>query len=328
MLGTCSWTDPTMVERYYPRALSSAEERLRYYAARFDTVEVDSVFYGLPRVEYAERWAERTPPGFIFHVKAYGMMTWHEVDERSLHPELRGYAYERTERGRVRLPEPAMLERAFGLFAEAIEPLRRAGKLGGVLMQFPPYFAASDPTRLARHLDYLESAQAMLEPTGATMLVEFRHPSWVTGAQRARTMRFLADHGMAYVSVDAPQFPERSTMPPLAEATAPWAYVRMHGRNRETYFARTASAADRFDWLYSAEELDEWREPIRRLAGQAERTWVMFNNCRYDYAPRNAREMAGVLGDVVAPRAGGASTGEPAPSADRTGPGDQLGLGV
>ncbi len=305
-----------MVERWYPRGVSSAEARLRYYAERFDTVEVDSTFYGLPRPEYAENWARRTPEGFTFHVKAYGLMTWHEVDERSLHPELREYAYERAHHGRVRLPEPHMLERTFALFAEALEPLRAAEKLGGVLMQFPPYFAATDPARTPHHLDYLESAQAMLEPLGAPMLVEFRHPSWVTGEQRDRTMRFLADRGMAYVSVDAPQFPEHSTMPPLSEATAPWAYVRMHGRNREAYFARNLSASERFDWLYTSDELGEWREPVRRLAERTERTWVMFNNCRYDYAPRNAREMAEILGDVVAERRSGAPTGEPAPSDD------------
>ncbi len=135
VIGTCSWTDPTMVERWYPRGTSSAEARLRYYAERFDTVEVDSTFYGLPRSDYAENWAHRTPDGFTFHVKAYGLMTWHEVDERSLHPELRDYAYERTHRGRLRLPEARMLERTFALFAAALEPLRVAGKLGELRAQ-------------------------------------------------------------------------------------------------------------------------------------------------------------------------------------------------
>ncbi len=92
-------------------------------------------------------------------------------------------------------------------------------------------------------------------------------------------------------------------MPPVTAATAPFGYVRLHGRNQGTWNARTASAADRFDYLYTPEELSEWREPIRQLAEETERTWVMFNNCKYDYAPRNAREMAEILGDVVAPTA-------------------------
>src|SRR5512137_3080495 len=102
VVGTCSWTDKTMQERWYPAGVSTPEARLRYYAARFDTVEVDSIFYGLPRREFAEAWVRRTPPEFVFHVKAYGMMTGHEVDERSLHPDLRDHAYEVTARGRVR----------------------------------------------------------------------------------------------------------------------------------------------------------------------------------------------------------------------------------
>jgi len=314
VVGTCSWTDKTMIERWYPREVSSAEARLRYYAARFDTVEVDSTYYGLPQRAHAQAWVERTPPEFTFHVKAYGMMTRHEVDERALHPDLReGYRYELTDRGRVRDPEPAMVERAFEIFAEELAPLRESGKMGGVLMQLPPFVTARYPEKTHETLWYLEWAQEQLVRgfgTEVPMLVEFRHQSWVEGEQLEQTMQFLAEREMVYVSVDAPQFAERSTMPPVTASTAPWAYVRMHGRNRDTYFASTRSAADRFDWLYSAEELREWERPIRELADRTERTWVMFNNCKYDYAPRNAAEMAEILGDMVAPRSGGLPTGE------------------
>ena len=90
-----------MVERWYPRGVSTPEERLRYYASRFDTVEVDSTFYALPRRDFAEAWVRRTPDEFVFHVKAYGMMTGHEVDARALAPELRDYEFEISPRGRV-----------------------------------------------------------------------------------------------------------------------------------------------------------------------------------------------------------------------------------
>lgn len=309
VIGTCSWSDRTMIERWYPRQSSSAEARLRYYAARYDTVEVDSTFYGLPQRRNAENWVARTPPGFTFHVKAYGMMTQHEVDVRSLHPDLRDYNHELSTKGRVRNPERRMVERAFEIFTSELEPLREAGKMGGVLMQFPAYVTATDAERTREYLAYLEWAQAQLGD--APMLVEFRHPSWVTGAQLERTMGFLADNGMTYVSVDAPQFPNASTIPPVTAATSQWSYVRLHGRNRDMYFARTASAADRFDYLYTPDELQEWAGPISSLAEETDRTWVMFNNCKYDYAPRNAREMAAILGDLVAPRPGGAPTGEP-----------------
>jgi uncharacterized protein YecE (DUF72 family) len=309
VVGTCSWTDKTMVERWYPRGVSTAEARLRYYASRYDTVEVDSTFYGLPREDYARRWAERTPDGFTFHVKAYGLMTGHEVDERSLTPELREYDYDVTTRGRVRNPDERMVERAFEQFVDALTPLVAAGKMGGVLLQYPAYFTALDREHEHRNLTAIERAAAILSPL--PVFVEFRHASWVSGSQLARTLRFLSERGLTYVAVDAPQIEGASVMPPITAATSPLGYVRFHGRNAATWKARTASAADRFDYLYSPDELAEWLEPVDQLASETERTWVMFNNCKYDYAPRNAREMAQILGDVVAAREGGTPTGDP-----------------
>jgi uncharacterized protein YecE (DUF72 family) len=312
VVGTCSWTDKTMVERWYPKGVNTAEARLRYYAARFDTVEVDSTFYGIPKPEVAENWVKRTPDGFTFHVKAYGLMTGHDVDERSLHPDLRDFDYELTSRGRVRHPDDRMYERAFELFLEGIEPLRRGHKMGGVLMQYPPYFQAGDAAHAKRNLEAIERAVDLLKPL--PVFVEFRHASWVEGPQRERTMRFLADRFLTYVAVDEPQIPGGHVMPAVSAATSPLGYIRFHGRNAAMWRAQTASAADRFDYLYSPDELAEWSDPIHRLAEETERTWVMFNNCRYDYAPRNAREMAEILGDMVAPRLSGlGETGEPVP---------------
>lgn len=302
-VGTCSWTDKTMIEAWYPPSVSSAEARLRFYAERYDTVEADSPFYAIPRPVVAENWAKRTPPGFVFHVKAFGLMTRHAVDERRLPPELRELVSDVDERGRVRHPSAELLDASFDSFNDFIKPLRVAGKLGGVLMQFPPYIAATDHARMHEHLGYIEYVAENLGE--ARMLVEFRHPSWVTGEREAETMKFLSDRGLTYVSVDAPQFPDHSTMPSVTAATSDWSYVRLHGRNRESYFGRSASAADRFDYLYTAEELAEWAPRVRALAAASDETWVMFNNCKYDYAPRNAREMAQILGDVVTPYAEG-----------------------
>jgi uncharacterized protein YecE (DUF72 family) len=297
-IGTCSWTDKTMVKAWYPSGVSSAEDRLRFYAARFDTVEADSPFYALPQQRITELWAARTPPGFLFHVKAYGMMTQHSVDVRTLPPQLMGFEHDVTERGRVMRPHPDMVDAAFDMFLDAMRPLKAAGKLGGILMQFPPYFAATDPQHTHRNLDYLDYVRGKL--VGHHVLVEFRHPSWVTGPQMHQTLEFLDQRGLDYVSVDAPQFPGKTTMPPLATTTGEWAYVRFHGRNRDTYFARTETAADRFDYLYTDEELEEWDTRIRSLASEAKQTFVMFNNCRNDYAPKNASQLAMILGDIVA----------------------------
>jgi uncharacterized protein YecE (DUF72 family) len=308
-IGTCAWTEKTMVDLWYPKGVTSPEQRLRYYAAQFDTVEVDSPFYALPPRSYAQRWAERTPSDFIFHVKAYGMMTGHEVDARALAPELCDFPHEISPRGRVLQPHPDMVDAAFDLFAHAIEPLRDAGKLGGVLMQFPPYFTANTPEHERRNLDYIEYAKDKLG--GFRMLVEFRHPSWMRGAKADRTLKWLADRELAYVSVDSPQMPDGSTMPAIAALTTDWAYVRLHGRNASTWRARTESSADRFDYRYSPEELHEWEPKIRDLARDADQTFVLFNNNKYDYAQRNAAEIATILGDLVPARAPDAGGAEP-----------------
>src|SRR3989304_4752336 len=101
-LGTCSWTDPTMVKAWYPPAVRTAADRLRYYAARFDTVEVDSSFYGLVTSGPARLWAERPPPGFVFHVRAFGMLTRHGVRPQQLPAALReAHDFELDRYGRI-----------------------------------------------------------------------------------------------------------------------------------------------------------------------------------------------------------------------------------
>ncbi|MHB1019806.1 MAG: DUF72 domain-containing protein [Coriobacteriia bacterium] len=298
-IGTCSWADRTMIEAWYPPQIGTPADRLRYYAARFDTVEADAPFYAIPDRRVVENWAKRTPPGFVFHVKAFGMMTQHSVDERTLHPELREYPHE-VERGRVKRPSQEMVDLAFDLFCESIEPLEAAGKLGGILMQFPPFFTALDDALFEDNLAYIDYARGRLGKR--RMLAEFRHPSWVSEERARETLAFLAERDISYVGVDAPQFPTHTTMPPLVAATSRVGYIRLHGRNRETYFARNVSAADRFDYLYTPEELEEWAPRVREMAAETDVTYVMFNNCKYDYAPRNAREMAEILGpELVEP---------------------------
>jgi len=300
-VGTCSWTEKTMVDLWYPKGVTSPEQRLRYYASKFDTVEVDSSYYAIPRREWAEAWVRRTPEHFVFHVKAFGLMTGHEVDVRALPPELAQFPFTE-ERGRVKAAHPDMVDASFDMFLDSIEPLHAAGKLGGILMQFPPYFAATTPEHEKRGLEYLEYVAAQLK--GYRTLVEFRHPSWVDDHHLDSTLAFLSERDLSYVSVDSPQFPSHSTMPPVAVATNRWAYVRFHGRNADTWYKHGGTAADRFDYLYSAEELAEWVAPIRQLAENADEVFVMFNNNRYDYAQRNAAEIATILGDdVVAPEA-------------------------
>ena len=136
LVGTASWTDPTLVKSdvFYPPALKTAEDRLRFYAAQFNTVEVDATYYALVSERNAELWAERTPPGFVFNIKAYAMLTQHPVDATRLPAAVKSML-SADQRAATRLSHPPreVLEMAFGMFWSALEPLRAAGKLGHLL---------------------------------------------------------------------------------------------------------------------------------------------------------------------------------------------------
>src|SRR6059058_408018 len=259
-VGVCSWADETLTKVWYPKSIRSGEERLRYYAERFDVVEANSTYYRLPDRAMVENWAERIPPGFTMHVKAFGVMTRHPVKVDQLPTDLRDVPTDA--RGRVDRPPREYRSEVFRRFREALEPLRSAGKLGGILMQFPSYVVYKPVS-----LEYLEWSREQL--AGDEILVEFRHASWLAEENRAETLRFLADHGMTYVTVDAPQTGGKNVLPTVVAATSDTGYVRFHGRNAETWNKRTGSAAERFDYLYSAGELREWIPRLHELGGEA-----------------------------------------------------------
>jgi uncharacterized protein YecE (DUF72 family) len=270
-IGICSWADEGLLRAWYPRGVSTGERRLRYYAERFDVVEVDSPYYALPDPAVTERWARRTPDDFTFHVKASAAMTWHDG-------------------------EPT--DEAFRLFRASLEPLELSGKLRGVLLQYHPRFTKSEAAK--EELARVSERIAPLVP-----LVEFRHRSWMDEDQRADTLSFLERHGLAYVSVDTPTTRATNVSPRVAAATGRVAYVRFHGRNVETWNIRGGSAADRFDWLYSEEDLAEWVAPLARLTEKADEVYAMFNNNRDDFAPRSARLLRGLLDEAGLPATGG-----------------------
>jgi uncharacterized protein YecE (DUF72 family) len=276
-IGTCSWADESLVKHWYPREIRSSEERLRYYAERFDTVEIDSTYYRLPEVENARKWAERTPDGFLFHVKAFGVMTRHPVKLEQLPPELRE-GTPTDERGRVDRPPREFRGEIFRLFREALAPLRGAGKLGGILLQFPSYIVYKRAS-----LDYLEWAKEQL--AGDAMLVEFRHRSWLDDENRESTLAFLEELGATHVIVDAPKTEAKNLVPTVLALTSPIAYVRFHGRNASTWNIRGKSAAERFNYLYEDEELREWAVAMREVAGEAQQAYAMFNNNGRSPAP-------------------------------------------
>ena len=244
--------------------------RLRFYADHFTTVEVDSTYYRLPAASTVEGWAERTPAGFVMHVKAFGVMTRHPVKLEQLPPELRGEVAT-DERGRVERPPREFRAEIFRRFRELLEPLRSAGKLGGILFQFPSYVVYKPAS-----LEYLEWSRDQL--AGDSMLVEFRHRSWLDDENRSATLSFLEQLGATHVVVDAPKTEAKNLVPTVDALTSPIAYVRFHGRNAKTWNVRGGSAAERFDYLYSDQELAEWVEPLRELAQGAEQAYALFNN--------------------------------------------------
>jgi uncharacterized protein YecE (DUF72 family) len=268
-IGTCSWADEALSKYFYPPGTPSAE-RLPYYAEHFDTVEVDSTYYRLPVPEMVERWAERTPDDFVFHVKAFGVMTRHPVKVDALPTDLREEAPV-DDKGRLERPSREFRAEVFRRFREALEPLRSAGKLGGILMQFAPYVVPREYS-----VDYLEFAREQLGED--EMLVEFRHRSWYEEDQLPETLALLERIGASHVVVDAPKTDAKNVPPTVLAVTSPLVYVRMHGRNADTWNVRGRSAAERFDYLYSEEELREWVEPLQELAGKAEQAYVVFNN--------------------------------------------------
>jgi uncharacterized protein YecE (DUF72 family) len=271
-VGTCSWTDKTLVKDadWYPKRTMSAAERLAFYSAQFPVVEADSTYYRPPSRDLAGGWAERTPDGFVMHVKAFGVMTRHPVKLEQLPPDLRDEAPV-DDKGRLERPSREFRAELFRRFREALEPLRSAGKLGGILFQFAPYVVPRESS-----FDYLAWTREQMGDD--EMLVEFRHRAWYEDEHREHTLEFLERHRLAHVVVDAPKV-EAKNVPPTVEAlTSDIAYVRFHGRNAETWNVRGKSAAERFDYLYSEEELEEWVEPLRELAGQAQQAYVLFNN--------------------------------------------------
>jgi uncharacterized protein YecE (DUF72 family) len=268
-IGTCSWADEALSKYFYPPGTPSGA-RLPYYAEHFDTVEVDSTYYRLPVPEMVERWAERTPDDFVFHIKAFGVMTRHPVKADQLPTDLREEA-PLDDKGRLERPSREFRAEIFRRFREALDPLRATGKLGGILMQFAPYVVPREAS-----LDYLEFAREQLAED--PMLVEFRHRSWYEEEQLSETLALLERIGASHVVVDAPKTDAKNVPPTVLAVTSPLVYVRMHGRNADTWNVRGRSAAERFDYLYSDEELREWVEPLQELAGQTEQAYVVFNN--------------------------------------------------
>ena len=255
-VGTSGFSYRGWKGNFYPENIK-AGDMLAYYKNSFKTVEINTTYYGIPKPKTFERMIEATPDNFEFMIKA-NKATTHEMYD----------------------------EEVAEAFKEALCPLADAGRLSGVLAQFPWGFRNEE-----KHRKYL--AQLSERYRDAPFFIEFRHNSW----NRDDVYDFLHALGLNYVSVDEPQI--GNMMPPVARATGDIAYIRFHGRNSETWWSKSG---DRYDYDYTPEELEEWIERIETLEKTVWKIYAFFNNCHKGYAVRNAmmfKDMLKIRGKIV-----------------------------
>ena len=288
--GTASWTDPTMTAKgvFYPDGVTSAEDRLRYYATRFSVVEVDATYYALPREAQSKLWVERTPKDFVIDVKAHALMTGQPSEvkrlPREIRDELPDALKEKTRIYGKDLPK-ALHDAVWDTFKEGVEPLHRSGKLGAIFLQFPRWVFPSQEAR-----DRIIDAAQRLGDRKLT--VEFRHGSWFNEKNAERTLRFLTDNKIPYVVVDEPQG-FKSSVPPVAAVTSPeLAVFRFHGRRADTWEKPNIPPNERFRYLYDEDELADWAPRIAQASRSTKQVHALMNNCSGNYGTTNALQLA------------------------------------
>jgi uncharacterized protein YecE (DUF72 family) len=297
-VGTASWTDPTLIKSgWYPKGVaSSAEARLRFYATQFPIVEVDASYYYLPREDQAGLWVDRTPPDFVFNIKAFSLLTGHPTRRKALPEDLLGeVAPEHRDKPRLYASHLSAdgLAEVWRRFQEALLPLDSAGKLGAVLLQYPEWYT---PRRSNR--EELRAVRDRLP--GYQVCIEFRNGTWLAeGRDRERTLELLSELRLPLVCVDMPQG-FRSSLPPVAEVTSPdLAVVRFHGRDPKAWKKQTVS--ERFRYRYDEAELREWVPKVEHLADGAREVHALMNNCYSDYATTNAQQLMDLLNSADVP---------------------------
>ena len=293
LVGTCSWTDKTLTEEtdWYPRRSMTAEERLKFYASRFPIVEADSTYYFPPSRQLTRSWVERTPSDFTMNVKAYSLLTGHPTKPASLWRDVRDQLSADVAEKRNLYPhhlDDDMLHEVWFRFVDALAPLVKTDKLGAVLMQYPTWFVPKRDNRA-------ELGRMRERMGGLPVCVELRAPSWFAGRDRARTLDLLRDLQLSLVVVDAPK---TSKLPTVLESTTDdLAVVRFHGRADDTWSARTRTAAERFNYRYSKQQLRPWAKKLEALTDQVREVHALLNNCYRDHGVRNAAELRAMLDD-------------------------------
>ena len=269
-VGTSGWSYPggrgTWNGVFYPakEARPRGFDELEFYARWFDVVEVNATFYGQPRAAVTARWADRTPAGFEFAVKLFQKFTHPAMFKDALATHAPGAEASALELAGV------IRQADVDEFRAGVEPLALAGKLGSLLVQFPPSFTAT-----TAGVDYL----GWLLRTFAAypLAVELRHKTW--SDQGPETAALLDAYGAAWVLIDEPKFRfsiRQNWQAPESAGTA-LAYLRFHGRNAAEWW-RPAAAEDRYNYLYSGAELAPLAEAAGTLAAHVKKAYLFFNN--------------------------------------------------
>ncbi len=283
-VGTCSWTEKTLIQsgEFYPGNINTSEARLRYYSEHFDTVEVDSTYYALPDRKTAYLWAERTPDNFLFHIKAYGVLTGHGVDPKTLPKDIaEGLPEKERNRKHIYIKEPSILDEISKRFREFLTPLIKSNKIGVIVFQFPPWFQYKKS-----NFDFMLECKNKMKDL--QVAVEFRHGSWLEPVRRKSLFDFLRENNLTYITADEPQYKTQATIPFVPEATTEIAYIRFHGRNKENWLKKGIETSLRYSYEYSDIELKGFIPAIYSLSKKTKLTCAMFNNCHGGFAIRNA----------------------------------------
>jgi len=265
-IGTSGFSFDDWVGRAYPAGLAKTK-MLEYYAGvlGFDTVELNFTYYAMPTPRTLQSMVNRTGADFCFVVRSHKDMThdiWADEDRRVL-----------KDTGEV-----------FRAFRDGISPLVDSGRLGCVLVQLPVFFYP-----VPQNFEYLRKMPALMP--GVSIVVEFRNRAWL----RPDAFRMLEESGMGCCVVDEPKLSR--LMPFEPRRTSDVAYFRFHGRNQNWF---NASREERYNYLYSTAELEEFIPPLKSVSAGAKTTFVFFNNCHAGAAARNALMMKQMLGLVDA----------------------------
>ena len=261
-VGPAGWSYPDWRGVVYAAPSRSGSQELEFVSEYFDTVEINTSFYRPLRPEVTRVWLRKTASNPRFRFTA---------------KLLRRFTHER-DAGRVE--ETAC--------KEGLAPLLEEGKLGSLLLQFPWSFRNDAEGRT-----YLAGLVARF--TEYPLVVEVRHASW----NAPETLEFLQEHGVGFCNIDQPLIGR--SMPATARVTAPVGYVRLHGRNYDTWFAENAETGLRYDYLYTPEELREWQRRIATVAARSEATYVILNNHYQGKAVVNALQLSSMIRKTPVP---------------------------